>query len=174
MSELEDRVAIEAVLTRFCYLVDTQQRDRLMEIFAKDATVDYGAGPMPLAGAVEPESGAEREALQARLQALDASAHRISNLHITVSDDQAYAVAYVEAHHWLASTAEAGPLRSADFVTIAAYENDLRRDGGSWKIAARRVRRIGRNVVVAGRVPETYTSLLLALTDAPCVQAPSM
>jgi hypothetical protein len=162
----DDRAAIHDVLVRCCYLIDTRQRSRAAEVFTPDVTFDYGSGPV---ASTATSNGPDR------LSRLEATAHSLSNVLITVSGNSAHALAYVTAHHWLAATARAGPLRPSDFVTIVSYDDDFRREDVGWRICARRLRPLGPAVVASGEVPagQEFAELMLSIVEASPVVVPA-
>jgi hypothetical protein len=162
---ITDREAIHDVLVRCCYLIDTRQQSRAGEVFTPDVTFDYGSGPQSMAAGSNGGS---------RLNLLQATSHSLSNIMITVDDGSAHAWAYVTAHHWLESTAGDGPLRPADFITVASYSDDLRREDVGWRICARRLRPLGPAVVAGGTVPPgpEFTDLLSTIAGALPVEIP--
>jgi hypothetical protein len=162
---MDDRAAIQDLLVRFCYLVDTGQGERVAhEIFAPDATIDYGDGPVALVGN---QQRAHHRTL------LEGTVHSLSNFLITVDGDEAHALAYVTGVHWLQSSAAGGPLRPADYVTTTAYDNDLRRGANGWRITARRIRPLGKGVIAAGDASSGFTDLLATIASAPRLQLPA-
>ena len=89
----------------------------------------------------------------------EGAAHYISNVVVEVDGDEATSQCYVQAWHWLHSTAEAGPNRNADFVTIGTFLDKLRRTENGWRIAERRRRNIGTSAIGLGPTPPALEGL---------------
>ena len=48
MNRCEDRVAIEDLVKKYCLYFDTNQPEKIIELFAEDVLIDYGPEVPPL------------------------------------------------------------------------------------------------------------------------------
>jgi hypothetical protein len=126
---VDDRYAIEQVLTRFCSAVDRMDFDLLRTLFHTDAHVRFGAfvdGPIDqyLAFVASPEG----------LPALWRTMHQLGNISQRIEGDIAHAESYVTAYH------EGGSDHAwcRGLVIIGArYVDCLERREGEWRISNR-------------------------------------
>jgi hypothetical protein len=161
MSAIDDRFAIHDLLCRYCFLIDHgRSADVPEEIFTEDVVEQHGS--VEIVG---------REASRAFYggYSIDASAHMLSNVVITLDGATARSLASVSAYHWLHSTKHLGTVRAADFTLLAMYEDEHRREPQGWRIARRVVHELGRHLAF-GDIPE---GIPLPEAGAPAPKWPS-
>lgn len=130
---IEDRLDIQDLIARFALLCDTGRFDRVAEeIFAPDASVDYGSGVR--------QGRAEINALFASAAGTTiATSHHISNMLVRVTGDTAWAHVRVIAFHWHGDNrSEMKNLPPADQIFTGGYEDELIRTPEGWRIQRRR------------------------------------
>jgi ketosteroid isomerase-like protein len=149
--QLSDESDIRKVLSRYCQQVDARDPALVASaVFTEDAIDDHGR-PDP------PQGRAAIEAMLRRaFEHLEATAHMTSNSDIEVNGDSAHARTYVTAWHWMKSSAHLGLTRPADFVVVAVYNDDFRREPEGWRIAHRRLEPLGPGGVGSGVLPEAF------------------
>ncbi|MGI5272340.1 nuclear transport factor 2 family protein [Nonomuraea sp. CA-218870] len=130
MSELDDRPAIAGLLALYCERLDEYDIDAVAALFTEDCVTDYGPGRGgPVTG-----RAAVRDRIAAGQAQFRRTHHQLGQsrvIHHAADPDRATAITYVTAAHeeWDGSRWRAH-LR---------YVDELRREGGSWLIARRRV-----------------------------------
>jgi 3-phenylpropionate/cinnamic acid dioxygenase small subunit len=140
LAALVDRLAIEEVLTRYAWALDSKSFDGLDEVFTADAHIDYTssggvAGPFP-----------EVKAWLARvLPNFPAYQHLVTNHQITVDGDRATSRA--EFYNPMV-TAKPDGSRGIFFVG-GEYHDQLVRTPGGWRISER----IEKSVWTDGELP---------------------
>ena len=120
---LADRLAIVDTVVAYATAVDTRDWPAFEALFTADAVWDYRAGG-------ERHAGPERIVARVRpsIERLDATQHLLTNHVVAVDGDTATHTCYYLAQH----------LRDgARFLVGGRYEDELRRVGGRWLIAAR-------------------------------------
>jgi hypothetical protein len=138
LSTAEDRFAIQDVYYLCAYLLDSGNAIRCPEeIFTADAVVNYG-GANDIVG-----RQALIEAFAGVPTSLEATSHNITNIAVRVDGDRASGVARVMGWHWLQSNKHLGPNRPVDFLQVAGYADEFRREHGRWWIAKRIVHALG-------------------------------
>lgn len=141
LHRLEDRFAIQDLLSKYCYLLDNGRSAEIPdEIFTEDVVENHGTGDI-----VGRDS--QRTFFSRYPQVLEGSAHNVTNVVITVDGDTAQSLANVLAFHWLKATSHLGAVRPCDFLQVAIYEDQLRREDCGWRIARRIVHGL------AGQIP---------------------
>lgn len=123
-----ERQRIVEVLARFCERVDAYDIDRMAELFAPEATADYGPGRGgPVHG---------RDAIRRRIAAGQAefrrTHHQLGQSIVDIDGSEAQALTYVTAWHerWDGDRA----------IACLRYRDRLGRDAdGTWSITARQV-----------------------------------
>jgi hypothetical protein len=145
----DDRVAINDLLIHYAYCIDTDQPQRLDEVFSNSVEANYGYGEGgEWHGAEDLIAG-----IAAQVETFEATAHMISNVRIEIDGDSARSTAYVSGWHWLKG--EAGdPERGADFLFTGVYVDDLRVEAAGWRIVRRRFRRLGPSALTLGAIPD--------------------
>lgn len=126
MDELQDRRAIEDVITRYATGIDRKDWELFRSCFTADCTVRYGEGKglWPAPGHFE-DLDELVEAMEAVHVPVKASLHRMSNFVVAFTDQGATACSYIDAMLF----SDAGLLRIVGF-----RDNDLVREDGEWKI----------------------------------------
>ena len=84
VQEIADRLAIEAVLTRYAWALDTREFDRLDEVFTPDAELDYTT-----AGGIKGSYPEVKAWLTKVLPFFPAYQHLVTNQEITIDGDTA-------------------------------------------------------------------------------------
>ena len=143
MRELTDRLEIHELMNRYARMVDDRDWQRMDEIFASDATVDY----VSTGG----QAGPYRETLDWLARALEPwplNLHFISNLSVEIDGDRARSTCYFQAP--MGRTHDDG---SQVMVTNAGrYEDELVRTPEGWRIA----KRVCQQRLMVGQLPEGY------------------
>ena len=123
MSAIEDRLAIDDLLTQYAVAIDTRNFAALDDIFTEDATLDYSSS-----GAIKGTRNEVRDWFAAMLPAMDMSQHFVTNRMITVDGDEAHARSYFFNPMGL----------DGKFFYVGGYYDDrLRRTTDGWRIVAR-------------------------------------
>ena len=84
VQEIADRLAIEAVLTRYAWALDAREFDRLDEVFTPDAELDYTT-----AGGIKGSYPEVKAWLTKVLPYFPAYQHLVTNKEITIEGDTA-------------------------------------------------------------------------------------
>lgn len=151
--ELIDRQAIHDVLLRYCYLVDMQELDRMVEeVFAVDGSDDHGEGPVVGRAAI-------RDWFAANTANIAGNAHNISNVLIELDGDRARMRSTVTSWTWTRENSTGDPLRPADYVLVLSYVDELRRYPEGWRIDRRVLVSNGESVVGLGSLPQTQSGI---------------
>lgn len=161
---LVDRQAILDVLHRYCYLVDIQDLDAMVEqVFAPDGSDDHGEGPVV---------GREqiRDWFVDNTANIAGNAHNISNVMIELDGDRATMRSTVTSWTWTRESTGAGPLRPADYVLVLNYVDELSRYPEGWRIDRRVLVSNGESVVGIGSLPGTQRGIH-ALAKKPAAPA---
>ena len=148
-----DLVAIENIVVDSQYLIDSGQWSQLADtIFATETAevtpeADFGFTSWRGTEAI-------RSGFDASLVRFEACMHAVTNLRIELDGDQATARYYVQGWHWVRQDAAAAPAssRNADFLVLGVMHDRLVRQGDGWRVAHRRLTRLGPDVAV-GRLP---------------------
>ena len=132
MTTADDRFAIHDTLHLYAHLVDSQQFERVAgEVFTEDAVLDWGTRVMRGRAELETWFGKPRPGLLGTF-------HQVNNIMVRLEGAGARALTKMVAWHWFDDGT--GPLQQANAVFVGGgYEDELRRDGDSWKICDRRV-----------------------------------
>jgi hypothetical protein len=150
---LVDHQAILDVLHRYCYLVDNQDLDRMVEeVFAPDGSDDHGEGPVFGREAI-------RDWFVGNTANIAGNAHNISNVVIDIDGDRATMRSTVTSWTWTRATADRGPLRPADYVLVVQYVDALSRYPEGWRIDTRVLYSNGESVIGIGSLPSTQTGM---------------
>ena len=151
--ELIDREAILAVLHRYCYLVDLQDLDAMVEeVFAPNGSDDHGEGPVVGRAAI-------REWFAANTANIAGNAHNISNVDIDIDGDRATMRSTVTSWTWTRERSNGDPLRPADYVLVVQYLDELSRYPEGWRIDRRVLASNGESVVGLGSLPRTQSGM---------------
>ncbi len=161
-----DALDIQNLLAQSHWLVDSGGWERLAtEVFA-----DETEGVVPAAdfGFVRwTGSSGIAAGFAATMPRFDTGVHAISNLHLDIAGDRATARYYVQGWHWVGRTpddarddarGDAVSPRPADFMVVGVMHDELVRQSKGWRIASRRLSRLGPDVAV-GRLPAFLAGL---------------
>lgn len=138
--KIADRLDITELLGLYCHALDSRQWERLAEVFAPDASCDYGSVGAP--------SGVQAitDAIRGTIGDLDATQHLVGSIQVAVHADTATASCHLISQH-LRRGAEDGEL----YMLGGTYHDELVRTGAGWRISFRRLERLwtsgNRNVV---------------------------
>jgi len=122
---LEDRIAVEDLLTRYATAVDRRDWDRYRSVFTADAEIDYTS-----AGGIAGTVDEVVEFLSATLAMFEMTQHLVSNVELTVDGDTATVTAMFN-----------NPMRVTGgdtWFTGGWYHHDLVRTPDGWR--SRRLR----------------------------------
>lgn len=140
---LQDRAEIHDLLSRYAQMVDFREWQRMDEVFAPDATIDYAS-----TGGV---SGPYRETLEWLDRALEPwpiNLHFITNVTIELDGDRGSSRCYFHAP--MGRVEESG---GQLVITNAGYYDDaLVRTEAGWRIAARHCEQ----TMMIGSLPQGY------------------
>jgi hypothetical protein len=151
-----DIAAISNLVADSQYLIDSGRWSQLAdEVFA--AEVDGVVPEADFGFAVWRGTEAIRAGFDASLTRFDACMHAVTNLHITLDGDRAVARYYIQGWHWVRA-AETRVSTEADFLVLGVMQDDVVRQSGAWRVARRRLSRIGPGVAV-GRLPDFLAGL---------------
>jgi 3-phenylpropionate/cinnamic acid dioxygenase small subunit len=128
-SEVADRLAIQDVIVRYAWAIDTRDWALLASLFTPDAEVDYSSNPQGPAGKfidVLPW-------LQDSLAAFVSCQHIVSNFDITLDGDRASA--RTQLFNPMGARTRTG--RPHWFFIGGSYHDELRRTADGWKISKR-------------------------------------
>ncbi len=118
---LSDRIAIADLLTRYAKAVDERDWDLWKSVFTADATIDYTS-----AGGIAGDVETVAAWLAKTMAMFEASQHLVSNIEVTMSDDEAT----VRAMFF-------NPMKFADdggfFTTGGWYNHTMVRTCDGWK-----------------------------------------
>ena len=126
LRELEDRAAIHELEMRYFFAVDDRDWTAVRACFTADARLDYGV----FTGGVD----AVVDAIARGLSSFTRTMHHGGNVLIELAGERARCETYAVCHHRLGDGDGA-----RDRVSALRYRDELRRDAGGWRIAARAV-----------------------------------
>jgi hypothetical protein len=142
-----DADEVKRTLHAYCRMLDDHALDRLPDIYLDDAVDDRGRGrPLQGLGEIQPY-------FARALGFLEHTAHLLSNIDIDIEGSRARSYSRVTAYHWLFG---GDPVRPADFVLLASYDDELVRTERGWRIARRVVGVLGPAGLAAGVMPEAF------------------
>jgi 3-phenylpropionate/cinnamic acid dioxygenase small subunit len=134
MSELEDRLAIQDVMTRYAAGVDDRDFEQYRGCFADDVEiVGFGGDPV---------IGADRwtEDVKGKLAVFGQTQHMLGPQLVSIEGDMASARTDVQALHYMADDPE------TTLILWATYFTDLKREATGWKIARHELVRRGTRI----------------------------
>jgi hypothetical protein len=131
LRDLLDRAAISDVQLRYATGVDRHDWPLFRSCFTDEIEIDWPAGGSA-PQLIKVDDWVER--VRRTIDGMEATQHMITNQVITLDEDEAICVAYVQARHHLAG-AEGG----SDQVMYGYYINRFVRTHAGWKIRARRL-----------------------------------
>lgn len=129
IERLRQEREIIALTVRYAWAIDHRRFEELADVFAPDATADYGRlgfhqGPRAIGAAV---AGA--------LARFDRTQHIVANHQVTIEGDQAQGRCYFQAQHVI--TAPGG---DRNHTVAGDYLDRFRLTADGWRIAARELR----------------------------------
>ncbi|MEM6626391.1 MAG: nuclear transport factor 2 family protein [Pseudomonadota bacterium] len=121
----KDEAAIKTIVESVAVLADRHEFEALETLYADELVLDYSS----LSGA--PAELKSPQALMTEwagvLPGFDRTRHALSDVDATIDGDQAAAIAYVEAGHWI---------NDAYWQVDGRYDYELERQAGAWKITS--------------------------------------
>ncbi len=155
MDEWRDRCAIDELLLRYAYYLDSGRRSRIAdEIFTPDARLDYGGEPIL--------GKAKIDAFFLKFPDSIACSHIVTNVMIEVDGDVAKSFCRAMAWYWSDFSVESTSLDPSDLLVIGGYQDALVRTHKGWRIAHRTCVQFGTGVGI-GMPPPHTASILRAL-----------
>lgn len=124
VQQLNDRLDVAQVLSRYSYGWDTRDFELVASCFVPDAIIKYSSLPDFPGGFKDFFELECRNIVQ-----LASTQHLISNLHISVEGDRAECSSYIQATHY----AESGD----NWTTGGRYDDILIRSADGWRICER-------------------------------------
>jgi quinol monooxygenase YgiN len=129
LTQLLERQEVVDLTVRYCWAIDHRRFDDLSDVFAPDATADYGSigvlrGPQAIAAACA-----------AALAPYDRTQHTVTNHQMVFEGDRGTNRCYFRAQH-----TRAGADGDVNYVVAGSYLDDIVRTPGGWRIAARVLR----------------------------------
>jgi hypothetical protein len=150
--ELVERQAIVDVIQKYCYYVDLQDFDTMVqEVFAADGTDHHGER------VVEGRQAIRDWFVEEGTANLAATAHAITNVIVERDGEHARMRSLVTSWAWTHESADAGGLRPADYALSVGYDDQLTKYPEGWRVDRRVVTRNGESIVAVGVVPQTQT-----------------
>jgi 3-phenylpropionate/cinnamic acid dioxygenase small subunit len=123
-----DRHEVEDIVLRYATGLDQRDWDLLGTCFAPDVVANYH---VPLGDNLQGRDGLV-DFLRRGVAHLDATAHYITNIVVSVADDTGTAVSYVQAQHVKRRTPG-----GSKYLVAGIYHDQLRRTSEGWKIVLR-------------------------------------
>lgn len=143
LQALEDRLAIQDLMSRYAAMVDQRDWDAMDRVFSPDATIDYTT-----TGGISGPYRSTLEWLHRALEPWPINLHYITNLTVELDGDRAKSRCYFYAPMGRAEQ-DGGQL----VITNAGwYDDDLVRTDDGWRIA----RRHCEQTMMVGSLPEGY------------------
>ena len=127
-AELLDRLAINDLLVRYAWAIDTKDWDALDGVFTPDAHIDYTA-----TGGIAGSLAEIKPWLAESLAAFPATQHLLANSQVTITG--ATATARTAVYNPMGAATREGPLHF--FVMGGIYADRLVRTPAGWRIAER-------------------------------------
>lgn len=145
---IEDRIAIEELLYRYCDLVDRARIDDVVTLFAADGAVDYGHGRI-VRGATE-----LGKFFADRVGSYVATSHHSSNVAITFGDSPDAATVTSSIYAWHQQP-------DGNQIEIwGRYLDDVVRGPDGWVLQTRQIRAAGwRGFSVPDGVPTPFETI---------------
>ncbi len=150
----DDRFAIHDLLHLYAHFHDSKQPGRIAaEIFAEDAVIDFGTGPVTGRKAIADFFAGFPEFL--------GTSHNISNILVEGTGDRARAQCHCLAWHWIARPDVDGrpSIHPSDALAIGGYQDELVRTSEGWRITTRKTVQYGTGLGV-GVAQEPVRSVL--------------
>jgi 3-phenylpropionate/cinnamic acid dioxygenase small subunit len=127
--ELVDRLAIQELVVRYAWAIDTKDWAALDTVFLPDAWLDYSSNPGGAVGHY-PEI---RAWLEKSLAPFPVTQHLVTNIDPTVDGDRATCRTMV--YNPMGAATREGPLHF--FFLGGRYDDELVRSADGWRIAKR-------------------------------------
>ncbi len=140
---VEDKLEIHELMNTYARMVDMREWDRMDQVFAPGATIDYRS--------TGGQAGPYRETLEWLDRALEPwpqNLHFITNLSIELAGDSARSRCYFHAP--MARVEADG--RQLVITNAGYYDDDLVRTEAGWRIAARHCEQ----TIMQGQLPDGY------------------
>jgi 3-phenylpropionate/cinnamic acid dioxygenase small subunit len=128
IGELRDRLAINDLLVRYAWAIDTKTFDDLDHVFTSDAFIDYTA-----TGGIAGSLAEIKPWLAQSLAAFPATQHLLSNSQVTIDGDSA--TARTAVYNPMGAATREGPLHF--FFMGGIYNDRLLRTADGWRIEER-------------------------------------
>jgi len=131
---LEDRLAIEDVIKRYCLAIDQADRAGLDAVFTEDAVFCFGSHQRPIADYLD--------TVMAIKKAVPVTQHVLSNCLVDINGDQARCHSSYTAYHDVPAGADAPPpfaglAERMDAIVAGRYEDHLSYGAQGWRIQKR-------------------------------------
>jgi 3-phenylpropionate/cinnamic acid dioxygenase small subunit len=126
--ELADRLAINDLLVRYAWAIDTKDWDALDDVFTPDAHIDYTA-----TGGIAGTLAEIKPWLAQSLAAFPATQHLLANSQVTIDGDTA--TARTAVYNPMGAATREGPLHF--FFMGGIYADRLVRAPSGWRIKER-------------------------------------
>jgi hypothetical protein len=150
VNDLVERHAIEDVILKYCYYVDMQDFDTMVqEVFSPDGSDHHGERTVSGRQAIRDWFVEEGTAN------LAATAHAISNVMIERDGEKAKMLSLVTSWAWTRENSDRGPMRPADYAMSVRYDDELSKRPEGWRIDRRVVISNGVSIVATGEIPRT-------------------
>jgi 3-phenylpropionate/cinnamic acid dioxygenase small subunit len=128
LQELHDRIAINDLLVRYAWAIDTKSFDDLDNVFTADAHIDYTA-----TGGIAGSLTEIKPWLAKSLAAFPATQHLLSNSQVTITGDTA--TTRTAVYNPMGAATREGPLHF--FFMGGIYADSMVRTAGGWRIKER-------------------------------------
>lgn len=156
--EIQDRFAIQDLITRFCHMVDVRILESVADdFFTPDAILNYGFKRM---------SG--RDEIHNFYNSFDGvvlgTSHTVANPLVEIDGDSAKALHRVLGFHWHAQQGEI-QVRAADELMVAGYQDRLQRTERGWRISERIIVQFGAGLGV-GEVKPPFDAVMRSLLSS--------
>ena len=128
LRELRDRLAINDLLVRYAWAIDTKDWDTLDIVFTPDAKIDYTR-----TGGIAGSLAEIKPWLAESLAAFPATQHLLSNSQVTIDGDTA--TARTAVYNPMGAATREGPLHF--FFMGGIYADQMVRTADGWRITER-------------------------------------
>lgn len=125
-----EHLEICATMYRFAAGIDLRDWELYRSVFADEIDVDYSSYRAGSVGRMRADDWVERG--RVLFTGLDATQHCLFNPRVSITDDRAELMMYVQAEHFLANTTG-----DNSFALGGYYADRLVRVGESWKIVSK-------------------------------------
>jgi 3-phenylpropionate/cinnamic acid dioxygenase small subunit len=128
-ADVVDRLAINDVIVRYAWAIDTKDWAALDTVFLPDAWLDYSSNPGGAAG----HYAEIRAWLEKSLAPFPVTQHLVTNIDVTVDGD--HATSRTMVYNPMGAATREGPLHY--FFLGGRYDDELVRTPDGWRIAKR-------------------------------------